>query len=127
MHLDYLWISSSRTPIGPKYLLESSTQNLEVRQEVNQHIPPLMTWQPIDRINQAFLALEFAVKVMNYVGLGKINKDELDCTTLIQLKGGTLRFDKSAFNSYDDLIHASENLYSQALAASAIAMEAALQ
>lgn len=86
-----------------------------------------MTWSPIDRIDQALLALEFAIKVMNYVTRGKVNKDELDCDTLIRLPGGNLSLSRSAFHTYDDLVHASENLYSQALAASAIAMEVALQ
>ena len=86
-----------------------------------------MAWSPIDRIDQALLALEFAIKVMNYVALGKINKEDLDCNTLIRLPGGNLSFGKSTFHTYDDLVHVSENLYSQALAASAVAMEAALQ
>ena len=86
-----------------------------------------MNWNPIDRIDQALLALEFAIKVMNYVSLGKINKDDFDCDTLIHLPGGNLSFGQSTFHTYDDLVHASENLYSQALAASAVAMEAALQ
>lgn len=86
-----------------------------------------MAWNPIDRIDPALLALEFALKVMNYVVLGKINKEDLDCNTLIRLPGGNLSFGKSIFHTYDDLVHASENLYSQALAASAVAMEVALQ
>ena len=86
-----------------------------------------MNWSPIDRIDQALLALEFAIKVMNYVALGKINKEDFDCNTLIRLPGGNLSFGQSTFHTYDDLVHASENLYSQALAASAVAMEAALQ
>ncbi|MBX3334435.1 MAG: hypothetical protein KF876_09935 [Nitrospira sp.] len=86
-----------------------------------------MTWSPIDRIDQALLSLEFAIKLMNYVALGKINKEDLDCGTLVHLPGGNLSFGKSTFHTYDDLIHASENLYSQALAASAVAMETALQ
>lgn len=86
-----------------------------------------MTFSPINRIDQALLALEFAIKVMNYVALGKIQKEDLDCDTLIRLPGGNLNFGQSTFHTYDDLVHASENLYSQALAASAVAMEAALQ
>jgi len=86
-----------------------------------------MTLRPINRIDQALLALEFAIKVMNYIALGKINKDDLDCDTLICLPDGNLRLGQSTFHTYDDLVHASENLYSQALAASAVAMEAALQ
>lgn len=86
-----------------------------------------MTWSPINRIDQALLALEFSIKVMNYVGLGKINKDEFDCDTLIRLPSGNLRLGQSTFHTYDDLVLASENLYSQALAASAVAMEVALQ
>ena len=86
-----------------------------------------MTWSPTDRIDQAILSLEFAVKVMNYVALGKINKEDLDSDTLIRLPGGNLCFGQSTFHTYDDVIHASENLYSQAVAASAVAMEVALQ
>jgi hypothetical protein len=36
-----------------------------------------MIWSPIDRIDQALLSLEFAIKVMNYVALRKINKEDL--------------------------------------------------
>ncbi len=86
-----------------------------------------MIWSSIDRIDQALLSLEFAIRVMNYVALGKINKEDLDRDTLICLPGGNLSFGQSTFRSYDDLVHASENLYSQALAASAVAMEVALQ
>jgi hypothetical protein len=86
-----------------------------------------MSWSPIDRIDQAILSLEFAIKVMNYVALGKINKEDLDSDMLIRLPGGNLGLGQSTFHTYDDLIHASENLYSQALAASAVAMEVALQ
>lgn len=86
-----------------------------------------MIWSPIDRIDQALFSLEFAIKVMNYVALGKIQKEDLDRDMLILLPGGNLSFGQSTFHTYDDLVHASENLYSQALAVSAVAMEVALQ
>ncbi len=83
-----------------------------------------MIWSPIDRIDQALLSFEFAIKVMNYVALRKINKEDLDCDTLIHVPGGSLSLGQSTFHTYDDLVHASENLYSQALAVSAVAMGA---
>lgn len=83
-----------------------------------------MIWSPIDRIDQALLSLEFAIKVMNYVALRKINKEDLDCDTLIHVPGGSLSLGQSTFHTYDDLVHASENLYPQALAVSAVAMGA---
>jgi hypothetical protein len=86
-----------------------------------------MSWQPKQRIDQAMLGLEFAIKLMNYVELRKLDKDSFDTDTIVLLPGGSLTFKTSSFHTYDDLILGAQNLYSQALAVSAVAMEAALQ
>src|ERR1017187_753845 len=82
---------------------------------------------PVVRINQAFLQLEFAVKLMCYVELEKLDKRTFDTDTLVLLEDGNLNFHDNSFNTYDDLILAAQNNYQIALGFSAIALESGLQ
>lgn len=61
----------------------------------------------IDNINQAFLQLEFSIKLLTYTELRKIDKDEFDTDLLIGQ--GNLSFNHSSFHTYNDLIHGAHN------------------
>jgi hypothetical protein len=81
---------------------------------------------PARRIHQAFLQLEFAIKVMRHFELGHVDKALLDRDTVIRLPEGELRYPESSFNTDRDLVLAAQNLYSSVLGLSAISLEAAL-
>jgi hypothetical protein len=83
--------------------------------------------KPSDRVHQAFLHLQFSIKLLCYVEMGLVRKDEFDCATEIRTPEGLLRFEANAFNTYDDLILAAQNVYSSALGVCAIALESALK
>ena len=82
---------------------------------------------PIQRINQAFLQLEFSIKLMNYIELGHIDKEQLDSDTTVLLERRNLSFPDNSFSSYDDIIIAAQNNYIITLGNSAIALETSLQ
>lgn len=82
---------------------------------------------PTERTKQAFLQLEFAIKLMSYVELNKVDKATFDTDTVVLLSRDSLSFSESSFNSYDDLILAAQNNYQIALGFSAITLESALQ
>lgn len=82
---------------------------------------------PIERIDQAFLQLEFAIKLMNYVELGRLNKDEFDLYTLIKLERKNIRFGDNTFHTYKELKNAAINNYLITLGMSVITLETSLQ
>ncbi|MCE5333601.1 MAG: hypothetical protein LLG06_03330 [Desulfobacteraceae bacterium] len=69
----------------------------------------VMTMDPVDRIDQVFLQLVFAIKLLNYFELKKVSKKEFDASTYI-LKPN-LHFPEDTFHTYDDLIHDATNTY----------------
>jgi hypothetical protein len=60
--------------------------------------------RPNEIIEQAFLHLTFAIKLLTYVELGKVNKLEFDGEVQINLKKKNICFSESSFKSYDDII-----------------------
>jgi hypothetical protein len=68
-----------------------------------------MNPQILENIDQAFLQLEYVIKMMAYTELKKINKEELDSELIILGDKRNLNFAGNKFNSYDDLILASQN------------------
>jgi hypothetical protein len=82
---------------------------------------------PVERINQAFLQLEFAVKLMCYFELKQVDKRTFDTATHVHLDSGSLNFSDNSFKTYDDLILAAQNNYQIALGFSAIVLESGLQ
>lgn len=81
---------------------------------------------PDHRIRQAFLHLEFSIKLFLYFEKGLVAQDEFDCDTTIQTREGEVRFGRGAFYTSRDLVLAAQNVYSSALGVCAIAMESAL-
>lgn len=68
-----------------------------------------MKMEILKNIDQAFLQLEYAIKLLNYMELRTIDKDEFDTNIVITGKKENISFNHSAFNTYDDLILGAEN------------------
>jgi len=64
---------------------------------------------PTVKIEQAFLQLEFALKLTTYIELGKVDKASLDAALVVELESGNIHFPGGAFHSYDDIILAAQN------------------
>lgn len=89
-----------------------------------REVSPELT--PVERINQAFLHFEFAVKLMNYFELQKVDKQAFDTATVVLLDRGSISLHDNTFNSYDDLILAARNNYQITLGATAITLDSSL-
>lgn len=82
--------------------------------------------QPIETIQHAFLQLTFAIKLLNYVEVGKVSKSDFDTDTLILLKKRNISFPSGTFQSDNDIILAAENNFTITFGFSAIALNQAL-
>ena len=89
---------------------------------------------PIERIDQAFLQLWFAIKLMNYLekpNLRREDRDKLkrdfDTDTIILLARSNLACPEDAFDTYDDLIIAAQNNYVITLGFSALVLDSSIQ
>lgn len=89
-----------------------------------REVSPELT--PVERIKQVFLQFEFAVKLMNYFELKKVDKQEFDTDTIVLLDQGSISFRNNAFQSYNDLILAAQNSYQITLGATAITLDDSL-
>ena len=81
---------------------------------------------PDERIKQAFLHLEFAVKVMRYFESGRVRKADFDIETPIVTPVGRTSLSANSFHTDRDLILGGQNVYSTTLGVCAIALESAL-
>jgi len=81
----------------------------------------------ISNIDQAFLQLEFTMKLLTYIELGKIDKDVFD--THISITGWERPFSypANAFNTYNDLILAAENCVLLSVGCTALVLETSLE
>ena len=82
---------------------------------------------PTERIDQAFLQLEFAIKLLTYVELGKLDKKEFDVDVTLLLKENNLTFRNDTFQKYDDLINAVQNNYNITLGFTAILLNSCFE
>jgi hypothetical protein len=82
--------------------------------------------KPPDRIHQAFLYLQFTVKLFRYFEMGMVRKEVFDCAIEIPMPGEPLRLEANTYHTYNDLVLAAQNVYSSALGVCAIALESAL-
>ena len=62
--------------------------------------------EAIDDVEIGFRQLEFAIKLLSYIELGKINPADFDTDQLVQLSAGNLHFPSVNFQSMDALIRA---------------------
>jgi hypothetical protein len=81
---------------------------------------------PKQRIDQAFLQLEFSVKLLVYCELGYLTKDRFDTEVAILLKEKNLIFSASSFHTTGDLVLAAQNNYAITFGFCAVALETAL-
>ena len=86
-----------------------------------------MKSKTIENINQAFLQLEYSIKLLTYSETNQINKDEFDTHVIWPSKIINLNFFHNSFKTYDDLILAAENSYSITLGFTSIVLDEALQ
>ena len=81
----------------------------------------LMT--PIEKIDQAFLQLAYAIKLVNYVENEKFKKQDFDIDLTIKLPEYNLMYSADTFNSNDDIILATHNNYQITLGFTAITLD----
>jgi len=81
----------------------------------------------IKNINQAFLYLEFTIKLLYYMERRTIDKDEFDTNIVITGKKRNILFNDSAFNTYDDLILGAENCVLIAVGFTSIVLDTSLR
>jgi hypothetical protein len=62
--------------------------------------------EAIEDVEIGFRQLEFAIKLLSYCELGKMNPAEFDTDHLVQLNTGNLHFPSANFQSQDALIRA---------------------
>lgn len=77
---------------------------------------------PTAAIEQAFLQLAFAIKLLTYTELGKISKSEFDTEVQIKLEKRNLSFWDGPFHSYDDIILGAQNNFVLTLGFTAIVL-----
>lgn len=65
----------------------------------------------LEAIEQAFLQLSFAIKLMTHIELGKIDKGDFDCAVQINLAKRNHSFPANTFKTSDDIILAAQNNY----------------
>lgn len=81
----------------------------------------------VKNINQAFLQLEFAVKLLSCFERKKIDKADFDADIVIILPKRNLSFPSNTFNSYADLILAAENNFNIMLGFTSIILDSSLE
>ena len=86
-----------------------------------------MKTELIRNINQAFLYLEFTIKLLTYIERRTIDKDKFDTDIVITGKKKNISFNHSAFNTYDDLILGAENSVLLAVGFTSIVLDTSLQ
>jgi len=73
-----------------------------------------------DYIKTAFLQLSFSVKLWNYLKLYPIDKNKFDGPLKVMENRNSIHFSINEFNTYNDIIFASENNITICLGAAAI-------
>jgi hypothetical protein len=81
----------------------------------------------VDQVDQAFLQLTFAIKLLPYFETSRISKIDFDHKHVIQFPSETVTLDANAFHTPEDLILAAHNNFTLAFAFSAIALHTALK
>lgn len=87
---------------------------------IDEHI-----MNPIEKIEQAFLQLSFSMKTMCYFELRKVDKENFD--TEVKFTGPDIGLPHNEFQTYNDLILASQNAVIISLGLTAITFEEAIR
>ena len=78
-------------------------------------------------VEQAFRQLEFAVKLNCYCEVGHLDKNQFDTDVTVRIEEENIRFQEGAFQSYQDIIAASQINIGICFGVSAIVLDAALE
>ena len=79
----------------------------------------------LDNIEQAFLQLEFSIKLLNYIELKKMVHKDLD--TEVVISNDNLVFKKESFQTYSDIVHCAVNNFNITVGFTAIMLEDSLK
>jgi hypothetical protein len=79
-----------------------------------------------ETIDQAFLQLAFAIKLLTYTELGRIDKAQFDGDVLIKLNKRNLSFPAETFRSDNDIVLAAQNNFCITLGFTAVVLDEAL-
>ena len=80
----------------------------------------------VDKIDQAFLQFAFAIKLLTFFEMKKVDKQQFDVETTIILKRKNIHLKDNTFQLYDDLINAAVNNLNITLGATAIILDESL-
>lgn len=83
--------------------------------------------EAIEDVEIAFRQLEFAIKLLSYIELGKINSADFDTDHLVQLGTGNLHFPSVNFQSRDALIRAASINVIMAFSATTLVLDQAFE
>jgi hypothetical protein len=83
--------------------------------------------EALEDIEIAFLQLEFAIKLLSYCELKKINAPDFDTDHTVILQNGNLEFPTGYFRDPDNIIKAAKVTVSLAFGASAFALDKAYE
>lgn len=87
-----------------------------------------MNNQPhFQRLETAFLQLSFALKLWNYFGTNKFDKEEFDISLTVKYKGGLVCLRHNEFPTFNNLLVATENNISICFGAAANTLWEALK
>jgi hypothetical protein len=81
--------------------------------------------EAIEDVEIGFRQLEFAIKLLSYVELGKVNPAEFDTDHLVQLGTGNLHFPSGNFQSSDALVRSAQINVVIAFSATTLALDQA--
>jgi hypothetical protein len=94
----------------------------------NENPPfPTAPLKPSEIINQAFLLLEFAVKVFTHARQGRLNPSDFNTPVEMRLPDGVLMLDHAVFDSPDEITNAAHNMVRLAFGFTASSLDSALE
>jgi len=94
----------------------------------NENPPfPTAPLKPSEIINQAFLLLEFAVKLFTHAGLGRLNPSDFNIPVEMRLEDGVLKLDHPVFDSPHEITNAAHNMVMLALGLTATSLYSAIE
>ncbi len=83
--------------------------------------------EALEDVEIAFLQLEFAIKLLSYCELKKIDPSEFDTDHIVRLENGNLKFPAGHFSDLDNIIRAAKVSVSLAFGGSALALDKAYE
>jgi hypothetical protein len=88
---------------------------------------PAAPLKPSEIINQAFLLLEFAVKVFTHAKQGRMNPSDFNAPVEMRFQNGVLKLDNPVFDSPDEITNAAHNMVRLAFGFTASSLDSALE